>query len=175
MTEPHEELLQIADRLDRLAEGGTEATVQEPLERLQQATNEIARAWSGSWLGYHANVYYDNLQPPPPGAHFSQEWGLMDMYGPSRLGSHGDWREYDSEAVKEAVQELAGSPDLEAARKFDGDATQEFDAHKSDVLSIIETELANTSDSFLSRLKNEVTELSVLTTGEVVERLNPKG
>ena len=141
MTEPYEELLQIADRLDRLAERGKETAVQEPLERLQQATNEIGKAWSGSWLGYHANVYYENLEPPPPGAHFSQEWGLMNTYGSARLGSHGDWREYAGEAVKTAVHELAGNPDLKPARKFNGDATQEFDSLKSDMLSIIETEL----------------------------------
>lgn len=174
MTEPCEELLQIGDRLDRLAERGKEAAIQEPLERLQQATNEIGKAWSGSWLGYHANVYYENLEPPPPGAHFSQEWGLKHTYG-ARLGSRGNWREYASDAVQKAVHELAGNPDLEPARKFNGDAAQEFDNFKADVLSIIETELANPSDSFLSRLKDEVIQLSVLSTGEVAEHLNPKG
>jgi hypothetical protein len=43
MTEAYEELLQIADRLDRLAERGKEAVIQEPLERLQQATNETGK------------------------------------------------------------------------------------------------------------------------------------
>ena len=98
----------------------------------------------------------------------------MDTYGSSRLGSHGNWREYDSEAIKAAVQELAGSSDLQAARKFNGESAQEFEALRSEVLSIIETELANTSDSFLSRLKDEVTKLSVLSTGEVVEHVSPK-
>jgi predicted nucleotide-binding protein len=175
MTEEYEELLQIADRLDRLADRGREAAIQEPLERLQQATDEIGKAWSGSWLGYHANVYYENLEPPPPGAHFSQEWGLKDTYGSARLGSRGNWREYASEVVKEAVYELAENPNLEPAREFSGDAAQEFDALKSEVLSIIETELANKSDSFLSRLKDEVIELSVLSAGQVVEHLSPKG
>jgi hypothetical protein len=43
---------------------------------------------------------------------------------------------------------------LEPARTFNGDAAGEFDTFKSDVLSIVETELANASDSFLSRLKD---------------------
>jgi hypothetical protein len=174
MTEPYEDLLQIADRLDRLAERGKEAAIQGPLELLGQATNEIEKAWSGSWLGYHANVYHENLAPPPPGAHFSQEWGLKDTYF-GRLGSHGNWREYPSDTVKEAVHKVAGNPDLEQAREFNGEAAREFETSKLDALSIIETELANASDSFLSRLKDEVIELSVLSAGEVAQHLSPKG
>jgi len=41
MTEPHEELLQIADRLDRLAERGNEAAIMKPLEALKTAAEEI--------------------------------------------------------------------------------------------------------------------------------------
>ncbi len=148
MTELHAELLQIAEYLDRLAEQGGEAAIMEPLAALT-AAQEVGRAFSGSWWGYHANVYYAELKPPPRGAHFSQEWGLKDVYS-SRLGSHGDWREYDGEAVKTAVYELARKPDLEAARKFNEKAAHDFDAHKSDVLSILEIALAVGPDPFLS-------------------------
>ncbi len=111
MTELHEELLQIADRLDRLAERGNDGAITEPLGALKEAVDKVGRAFGGSWLGYHANVYYAGLKLPPPGAHFSQEWGLMDTYGSARLGSHGDWLEYDSENVRNAVYELAGTMD----------------------------------------------------------------
>ena len=175
MTEAHEELLHIADRLDRLAERGHVAAIQEPLERLKEAANEIGKAWGGSWMGYHSNVYYAKLESPPPGAHFSQEWGLKDTYGSSRLGSHGDWHEFDGEVVKAAVHELAGNPDLEPSRKFNDEAVREFDAHKMDVISVLETELADSSDPFLTRLKDDVDGLSVLSKDEVVEHLRPKG
>ena len=175
MTEAHEELLHIADRLDRLAERGHVAAIQEPLERLQEAANEIGNAWGGSWLGYHSNVYYANLESPPPGAHFSQEWGLKDTYSSRRLGSRGDWREFDREVVKAAVHELAGNPDLKQPRKFNDEAVREFDAHKMDVISVLETELADSSDPFLTRLKDDVDGLSVLSKDEVVEHLRPNG
>ncbi len=175
MTEAHEELLRIADHLDRLADRGGEAAIQGPLERLKQAANEIGKAWGGSWLGYHSKVYYTNLEPPPPGAHFSQEWGLMDTYGSSRLGSHGDWLEFDGEVVKAAVHERAGIPDLEPSRKFNDEATREFDAEKMDVLSVLEIEISESTDPFLTRLKDEVDEQSVLSKDEVVEHLRPKG
>ncbi len=175
MTEAHEELLHIADRLDRLTERGHESAIQEPLERLQEAASKIGKAWGGSWLGYHSNVYYADLKTPPPGAHFSQEWGLMDTYGSSSLGSHGRWIEFDEEVVKAAVHELAGNPDLEPSREFNDEAVREFDAHKMDVLSVLEIELAASSDTFLTRLKDEVDGLSVLSKSSVVEHLRPKG
>ena len=58
MIEVHEELVRISDRLDQLAERGKEAAIQDPLERLKKAAEEIGETWSRSWVGYHANVYY---------------------------------------------------------------------------------------------------------------------
>lgn len=174
MAEPQEELLEIADRLTAIVEQGAGLEIATPLNALKDAANEIGKAWSGSWLGYHAKVYYANLEPPPPGAHFSLEWGLMSTYA-SRLGSHGDWQEFDEETVKDAVFELAGSPDLEPAREFAETVARAFDAHKSDVASILTTEFAESSDPFLGRLKDEIDALSVLSKSEVQEALNPKG
>lgn len=118
-------------------------------------------------------MYYAGLKPPPPGAHFSQEWGLKDVWPID--DTRGDWREYDGEVVKATVHELAGNPDLGAARKFNEGATHDFDAHKSDVLSIFETALANRADPFLNRLKDQVDQLSVLSSSKVAEHLCPKG
>ncbi len=73
--EPHEELLEIADRLEGLSQPATVPEVKEPLERLEEAAIRIGKAWSGSCLGYHSRIYYRDLTPPPPGAHFSSEWG----------------------------------------------------------------------------------------------------
>ena len=100
MTETHEELLDIADRMAQLAESGQQPEIQRPLKSLKQAAEEIGRAWSGSWLGHHANVYYSDLQSPPPGAHFSPEWGLENAFG---QGTSGDWLEFDVNQVKDAI------------------------------------------------------------------------
>lgn len=173
MAEPQEELLEIADRLTAIAEQEAGPEIAKPLEELKDAANEIGKAWSGSWLGYHANVYYANLEPPPPGVHFSQEWGLMDTYASSH-GTHGEWREFGTEFVESAVFELAGNPDLEPAREFSKKAARAFDAHKSEVVSILTTELTDSSDPFLGQLKNEIDELSVWSKSDVQGALNPK-
>jgi hypothetical protein len=174
MTDLSEELLQIADRLDDLTERGKDPVIIQPIDSLKKAANEVGRAFSGSWFGYHANVYYSGLKQPPPGAHFSQEWGLMHVHS-ARLGSHGDWREYDSETVKTAVYDLAGKPDLEAALRFNTEAGQSFGTYKLDVLSILETALSNLSDPFLSRLKEEADSLEILSAYDIAEHLRPKG
>lgn len=173
MVELYEELLQLANRSDEVAERGTQATT-EPLEALKNAADEVGRAFGGSWSGYHANVYYEGLHPPPPGAHFSQEWGLMEVLS-SRLGSHGDWREYGTKEVKAAIFELAGNPDLSAAREFENQASEEFEDIKESLLSILETILNDSKDVFLQRLRDEASELTLLSAREVEERLRPKG
>ena len=173
-TEPHEELLHIAERMDQLAEDGQEAKIQEPLERLTQAAKEIGKAWSGSCLGYHANVYYEDLNSPPPGVRFSQEWGLEDNIHNAFGGSRG-WVEFEAEKIKAKIYELAKHPDLEPARKYNNGAANEFDAQKLSTLSIIETKLANSNDNFLKHLKDEIEELSTKTKTEMAKALMPNG
>jgi hypothetical protein len=62
--------------------------------------------------GFHADIYYAELQPPPPGAHFSSEWGFTSQL----QGTTGDSREYPHEAVMDAIRQGAGSPDLSDVR-----------------------------------------------------------
>lgn len=68
------------DSLDRLKSTCSELTarfesadVVQSIEVLQEAVNEASKSWSGSWLGYHSRIYYDQLKPVPPGARFSRE------------------------------------------------------------------------------------------------------
>ena len=104
----HKDLFEIADRLAAAAVAGRDASVQTPLSALDAAADTVGQASSGSWLGYHSRIYYANFQEPLPGAHFSQEWGLMSTF--DEEGTRGDWREYRPEQVKEYVEALAGHP-----------------------------------------------------------------
>jgi len=89
----------------------------------------LGKAWSGSWLGYQAKIYYNNLIPPPPGVHFNQEWG--------RVRNSSDWQELDEEIVSKAIYELANNPDMSASEKLAKDATDTFNDKKQEVLSLL--------------------------------------
>ena len=91
---PFDELFALAHRLEEASRAAALDEANAGLRGLDEVVSLAARAFSGSWLGYHARVYYKDLQSPPAGAHFSQEWGLNDMSYTS-LGSRGEWMEYD--------------------------------------------------------------------------------
>lgn len=170
----HEELFALTENLEKVAEDAETDQINKPLAALEQAARTIGRSFSGSWQGYHSCVYYAGLSPPPPGAHFSQEWGLMDTYM-SSLGSRGDWREYDPEDVKAQIHELAGVPSLGAAEAAARAAAEAFEAAQSEIISILHTELEGHADGFLEKLKNEIEELRPMSIADVAQHLSPKG
>ena len=119
MTDAYGELLGIADDLERLVARSEDPGVREPIMYLDQAATRVGRAWSGSWIGYHANVYYRDFQSPPPGAHFSAEWGNRM---PSGLhGTTGDWVEQDPERVSRTVHGQAGNPNISGSSEMSGE------------------------------------------------------
>ena len=169
MDEPHEELLAIADAIGQLGECGRQPDVQEPLGRLEDAANEIGRSFSGSWLGYHANVYYEDLRPRPAGAHFSQESGLRDRYG----DTIGEWSEFDPEAVQAAIHEHAGNPHMEASQRLREEAAREFETQKLNVLSVFDS--VGSSDNFLTRLAGALEKLRILGSSDLINAWRPSG
>ncbi len=170
----YDELFSLAERLKKSAGAANFDEIAVPLSALEDAARTVGRSFSGSWQGYHSRVYYADLSPPPPGAHFSQEWGLMDNYGTS-LGSRGDWREYDAEDVKTHIRTLAGEPDLDAAQTEAETASMTFESAQAEIVSILQNELETQGDEFLSNLKREVEELHPMSAFDVAQRLSPKG
>ncbi len=168
----HEELFSLAEKLKTAT--SADENVANPVNDLEEAVAKVGRSFSGSWQGYHSYVYYAEFSPPPPGAHFSQEWGLKDSFGSSH-GSRGDWREYDPEDVKAHIRELAGEPNLEAAHRAAYTAAETFNLAKSEIISILQGELDERDDGFLENLNAEMQKLEALSTFEVAQHLSPKG
>jgi predicted nucleotide-binding protein len=171
---PYEELFKISNTLNEAAAAGDSENIEGPLRSIEKAAKQTARAFSGSWLGYHATVYYAGLVPAPPGANFSQEWGLKD-FPYSDMGSNGDWREYDPEVVKAHILKAAGSVDLTPALNASRSAVERFNSAKSEILSIIENEVDQRADKFLDRLKVDLDKLEPMSALEIVQVWAPKG
>lgn len=140
---------------------------------LEDSVAQAKRAFSGSWQGYHANVYYRDLESPPAGAHFSQEWGLMERF--ASLGSVGDWAEYDADWVKQKVRQIAGNPDLSDVKDEADIAVAEFEKEKSNILSIISTENPEGKDKFLLEIEKHLNDLVPLSPFDITQLLSPKG
>lgn len=169
-----EELFTVADTLKTVATAAAQDEVAKPVEALASAAQEVGRSFSGSWQGYHSRVYYEDFLPPPPGAHFSQEWGLN---GPtfSSLGTRGEWLEHDPKVVRAHIGNLAGKPDIEKARKAADTAENTFKSAKSAIISILETELGEREDAFLKTLREKVEKLEPLSPHEIAQCMSPKG
>lgn len=170
----YEELYLIANRITSAAAVGESRDIADPIQSLSDATDQIGKSFSGSWLGYHSRVYYEGLAVPPPGANFSKEWGLQELSFID-LGSRGDWREYNEDSIKKAIRSKAGNPDIGPARKASQEATKSFDNAKSEVISILETEIADNPDPFLTKLKTDCEALEAMSPFDVAQHWSPKG
>ena len=172
MTGSHDELLSIARDLEQLLARGQEPEIRESLDLLRKTAGEVGKASSGSWLGYHANVYYTNLQTPPPGAHFNSEWGL----GRTAFvqGTDGEWAEHDPDQVNRVIYEQAGNPDMTPAKEFNRFARTEFTKHKSGLLSIIEVASSYSRSQLLIDQKEATTKLALISKHEYLESWKPR-
>jgi hypothetical protein len=67
---------------------------------LLKAASGLSNTWSGSFMGYHSELYYGNFQTPPLGDRFNAEWG----------GVHGipaGWKPRTGDEVKERIEAQA--------------------------------------------------------------------
>lgn len=169
-----DELLGVASALSSIAAEGDRSDLVDQLQALEDVCLELKRSASGSWLGHHAFVYYAGLQPAPPGANFSQEFGLQDMSFTS-LGSTGDWRQFDPADVKAHVFRIAGVGDLGALRTSGRDARSGFQAAKTDLSSIYELVPDKAKDGFIKARYEEIVVLTAPSASEITNSWHSAG
>jgi hypothetical protein len=157
MAEIETELLQLADRQEALANALSAPEVNGPIEAMERAARAVEKAWSKSWLGYQAYIYYRDLEPPPPGAHFSSEWGFQQLQ--TIRTTTGDWKEYTPDDIVSAVGRIAGNPDLAPTRALVTNTKSKFESDRSEALSLLSMELAVAPDEFLNTIRTEIGEL----------------
>ena len=90
------ELLDARQRLLAFAEVYDSAPDTKALNAIWESANEIGKSASGSWLGYHANVYYAGFKPPPAGVHFDVDNGTAGTYF---SGPDPSWIEHTGQEV----------------------------------------------------------------------------
>jgi hypothetical protein len=158
---------QLADKL-----AGYTKPKSNKVEKLIQAALEFEDCWSKSWLGYHSRIYYRNFVTPPAGAHFSQEWGIEEVFGD---GTTGDWVEYQYATVVQAIESKAGSPDIDILKKESKSTKDHFEEVKEKGLSLIYSTCSNIEDKYFKKIVKEIESLKVLTQQSFVDIRRPTG
>jgi len=153
MSELINDLLEIESELRNFIDKNRRPEIEELLQKLRDAAEEAGKAWSGSCLGYQANVYYAGFKPPPTNAHFSPRWGLPEVS--LERGTLGDWRQYNPEEVRTLIHSAAGTPDLTLDQELAKVGRILFDDKRSDIISILEVALADRKDPFIKGLKEQ--------------------
>ena len=60
----YSELHRIGEELQDFLNTAQSAAMTDPIVAIETSANDVGRAWSGSWIGYHARVYYRGLKRP---------------------------------------------------------------------------------------------------------------
>lgn len=163
-------LFGIADRLETTASKLPE----EQLDKLEELANEVGRAWSGSCLGYHSRVYYKDLQPVPPGARFSKEWGFSDSY--MLRETVGEWIEYDFEDIVTSIKTKSGVENFESFENSVKEVMEIFEDSQSEILSSITPILSgNKEDAFLTDLSEKIKKERIHTPQQYTNAKLPSG
>lgn len=131
------------------------------LDNLLKEAEKVGRSWSGSYLGYHSRVYYENFAPPPPGAHFSTEWGLYSEFSSLGVGCTGNWREYEYDDVINHINQMAGNPQIGNLISDNAKAVEILEDVKSNISSILHSLDILDRDQFLQKLASELDKVNV--------------
>lgn len=166
----HSELLKVVNDLDAMMGRSREEDIRSSLTRLWNACVEIRKVWSGSCLGYHAQVYRNKFQPlsrdRPFGNSFDARKGLASY---SSSYGYKSWVEYDRDSIRMKILEQAGNLELGSINTFNSEAERTFNDYKHDLLSLIDIEMRNTPSTFLETMKDRTLSLSVKTLKDVSE------
>jgi predicted nucleotide-binding protein len=144
-------------------------------EQVRKNIAQAAKAFSGSWIGYHANVYYRGLNAPSPGDHFSSEWGLMAEGWMYRTGPR-NWLEHSREEILAAMKSNVDEGFEEKLSAVSGQAADVLREHLDSIRTIVEVLLKNEETPTLRRIYDDIIELKPdLTAQVVIDAMRPSG
>lgn len=185
MSERRNDLLAVAERLEKAIEAANAQDVRGPMEALRLAATSVGRAWSGSSFGYYARVYYEEFREPPRGVFFTggpTRWHqesrklykinnfleqIFRSFSSGR-GSLDPWVEFDDAAVRDEISKSIPPNGLTVALEAKETARQIFEESRAEVLSILSVVLLNGNlvDDFLSAIKVKIERMNLDTSKE---------
>lgn len=137
------------------------------LSSLVEHAVSIGRASSGSWLGYHAEVYTSDLLPARAENAFDPMRGFL-------IGSQPNWIGYTFDEIRTAIEKQFSSQDIDRACETAIACKALLSNKRSHVVSIIQA-CAETGDDFLNGIRSEIDVLGNFSMNDFVSSMSPKG
>lgn len=165
------EAKRIADEISELMASGDVASSREKLERLEAEAKTVGRSASGSWLGYHAYIYYADLLPPPPGHHFNAEFGFIQLQ--TIRTTSGDWQQYDPEEVADEIYQRGGLKGPKEVEGLIAGATKLLKQVLQALRSITALASKHHDDSVISDIHGRIQKASVPSANSIAHKMQP--
>ena len=135
------------------------------MSHLRERASDIGRAWSKSWVGDQANLYYKDFKPPPPDEEFDQLSGKL-------LRDQPAWIKYSDEEVRSRIHDSIDADKVERATEIANRCTITFEDKKDDVISILEL-VDSQENSYINGIRMAINDLKIPTANQIVKELAP--
>lgn len=170
-SEPENELLEVHKHLLDFAEQYDANPATSRLNEIFNRAKELGRSASGSWLGYHANVYYKDFSAPPAGESFNIQYGTGGSYFSE---SDPDWIERTDQEITNLLLGPAGKEALAVADQLSEKGRLLLSRAKMDVSSVLTVYIGVHDDPFVRRIAEEIEKVEVLDAAAIANELAPK-
>lgn len=142
-------------------------------DKLKKNFERCTRSFSGSWLGYHANVYYRNLDIPEPGNHFSPETGLADDFLGNPLPEN--WIEYSPEFISNTMLDGVDTNYESLFTQASNKAQQALEENYETIRTILDALNTEPKAATLERINNELGSIKVkIDSNNFIELMRPR-
>jgi predicted nucleotide-binding protein len=167
-------LVSISEKCKTAARQFKEHGFDQQLSLLDDVIRKVERASSNSWLGYQANIYYNNFEPPKPGDHFSKEWGFQGSSLVNPVSQN--WREYAPEDVKQYIMTAARFSEKTKLIDVATETEKLFDKLKDELVIVLTVTLEETSSEVVEGYRDDAKNLkSYFSSQSLLEAAQPSG
>ncbi len=173
MSEMGETLLAIANQLEEVAKKLETSEVQSSIQQLMEGVTRATSAFCGSWIGYHSRVYYNGLNPPPAGATFNPEYGLVHMS--YNRGTEGEWVEFQYDEIFGVLKGHTDGLSFDAMSDIAEEVRAEAQRLREELLSCLTALSAQSDDEYIKRMLKEATSTTPLSSSDFIGYVQPKG
>jgi len=141
-------------------------------EIFERNISRVAKAFCGSWFGYHSSIYYIGFETPIPADHFSPEWGFFMGHNVRESG----WREMTYEKVKGEIMKDIDENYEGNLEKIKENAQKAFDEIKSQITTILRGLMISKTKESVNEYKEDLTKLKgKIIANDIVKSLTPSG